>query len=85
MLWWILMVFALAILSYLSTVGALFTLEVRYPFLTSTFINILILACIAGAVVRTLRKMKKGEKEILIQRVKKLEEEVKALKEKSDS
>jgi len=85
MLWWILMLFALAILSYLSTVGALFALEVRHPFLTSTFINILILACITGAAVRTLRKSKKREKEILIQRVKELEEEVKALKEKSDS
>ena len=54
----------------------------RFPFLTAHFINTLILVCIAIMMLRILRRMRKKEKETLAQRIKELESEVKALKEK---
>ena len=80
MLWWVLMLLVLVVLSYLSELDILFTMQMKSPYLVATFINILILACIVGVVLRILKRMRRKEKEALVQRVKELEEELKALK-----
>ena len=77
MIWWILVMAVLGILSYLSAVGTLFIMQIKFPFLTSSFINILILVCMAIVLVRILRRMKRGEKEILSKRIHELETELK--------
>jgi len=82
MIWWILVMAVLGILSYLSAVGTLFVMQIKFPFLTSSFINILILICMAIVLFRILRRMKRGEKESLTKRIRELEAELKALKEK---
>lgn len=84
MIWWILILVVLAILSYLSQVGILFLLEMKFPFLTASFINILILICIAAVLVRILGRTRKKEKEKLNQRIQELEKELKAFKAKKD-
>lgn len=81
MIWWILILLVLFILSYLSQVGILFLLEIKFPFLTSSLINILILVCMAIVLFRILSRMKKGEKENLKKKIKELEAELKALKQ----
>lgn len=81
MIWWILILVVLVILSYLSQVGTLFVMQIKFPFLISTMINALILICMAIVLIRTLKMMKKGEKEKLRQRIQELEAEIKALKE----
>jgi large-conductance mechanosensitive channel len=85
MLWWVLILLVLVILSFLSQLDVLFTMQVKHAYLVSATINILILACIVGVVVRILKRMKGKEKEKLAQRIKELEGELRALKEKSDS
>lgn len=82
MIWWILVMVVLGILSYLSAVGTLFVLQIKFPFLTSSLINILILVCMAIVLFRILRRMKRGEKESLTSRIHELEAELKTLKEK---
>ena len=82
MIWWILILLLLAVLSYLSQVGILFLLEIKFPFLTASFINILILICIAVVLVRILGRVRKREKENLWQRIHELEKELKASKGK---
>ncbi len=85
MLWWVLILLVLVILSYLSQLGVLFTMQIRSPYLVATIINIMILACIFGVVVRILKRMRKKEKETLILKVKELEEKLKAKKEENSS
>jgi len=82
MIWWILILVVLAILSYLSTVGTLFLLQIKFPFLTSSLINILILVCMAAVLFRILGRMKKGEKENLNKKIHELKAELKTLKGK---
>ena len=85
MLWWVLMLLVLVILSYLSQLGVLFAMQIKSPYLVATIINILILACIVGVVIRILKRMRKKEKETLIMKVKQLEEKLKAKKEENSS
>lgn len=85
MLWWVLILLVLVILSYLSQLGVLFTMQIRSPYLVATIINILILACIVGVVVRILKRMRKKEKETLMLKVKELEDKLKAKKEENIS
>ena len=85
MIWWILILFVLFILSYLSQVGTLFLLEIKFPFITSSLINVLILVCMAIVFFRTLNRMKKGEKENLKKKIKELEAELKALKQQGST
>jgi len=66
MLWWVLLLLVLVILSYLSQLGVLFTMQIKSPYLVATVINILILACIVGVVIRILKRMRRKEKETLI-------------------
>jgi len=85
MLWWVLILLVLVILSYLSQLGVLFTMQIKSPYLVATIINIFILACIVGVVVRILKRMRRKEKETLILKVKQLEEKLKAKKEENSS
>lgn len=83
MLWWVLFLLVLVILSYLSQLGILFTMQIKSPYLVATIINIMILGCIVGVVVRILKMTRKKEKETLILKVKELEEKLKAKKEEN--
>ena len=83
MLWWVLFLLVLVILSYLSQLGILFTMQIKSPYLVATIINIMILGCIVGVVVRILKRMRRKEKETLILKVKQLEEKLKAKKEEN--
>ena len=85
MLWWVLILLVLVILSYLSQLGVLFTMQIKSPYLVATIINIMILTCIVGVVVRILKRMRKKEKETLILKVKELEGKLKAKKEEDSS
>ena len=85
MLWWVLFLLVLVILSYLSQLGILFTMQIKSPYLVATIINIMILGCIVGVVVRILKRMRKKEKETLVIKVKDLEEKLKAKKEENSS
>lgn len=85
MLWWILILLVLVILSFLSQLGVLFTMQIKSPYLVATIINIMILACIVGVVVRILKRMRRKEKETLVLKVKELEEKLKAKKEENSS
>lgn len=82
MIWWIFILVILVVLSYLSQVGILFTLHMKFPFLTASLINILTLVCLGVVLFRILGRTKKGEKESLLKRIRGLEQELKALKEK---
>jgi predicted RND superfamily exporter protein len=82
MIWWILILAVLIILSYLSQVGTLFLLQIKFPFLTSSLINVLILICIAAVLFRILGRTRRGEKENLRKKIHQLEAELKALKKK---
>ncbi len=85
MLLWVLFLLVLVILSYLSQLGILFTMQIKSPYLVATIINIMILSCIVGVVVRILKRTRKKEKETLILKVKELEEKLKAKKEENSS
>ena len=85
MLWWVLFLLVLVILSFLSQLGILFTMQIKSPYLFATIINIMILGCIVGVVVRILKRTRKKEKETLILKVKELEEKLKAKKEENSS
>jgi len=85
MLWWVLFLLVLVILSYLSQLGILFTMQIKSPYLVATIINIMILGCIVGVVVRILKRMRKKEKETLILKIKELEEKLKPKKEENSS
>ena len=85
MLWWVLFLLVLVILSYLSQLGILFTMQIKSPYLVATIVNIMILGCIVGVVVRILKRTRKKEKETLILKVKELEEKLKAKKEENSS
>ena len=85
MLWWVLILLVLVILSYLSQLGILFTMQIKSPYLVATIINVMILTCIVGVVIRILKRTKKKEKETLILKVKELEDRLKAKKEEHSS
>ncbi len=85
MLWWVLFLLVLVILSYLAQLSIYFQMQIRYPYVVSAVINILILSCIAGVAVRILKRTRKKEKETLVLKVKDLEEKLKAKKEENSS
>ncbi len=85
MLGWVLFLLVLVILSFLSQLGILFTMQIKSPYLVATIINIMILSCIVGVVVRIMKRTRKKEKETLILKVKELEEKLKAKKEENSS
>ncbi len=82
MIWWILILAVLVILSYLSQVGILFSLQVRFPFLIGSFLTLLILVCLGAVLFRIMKKTRKGEKENYLKKIQELEQEVKRLRAK---
>jgi len=60
-------------------------MQIKSPYLVATIINIMILGCIVGVVVRILKRMRKKEKETLVLKIKDLEEKLKAKKEENSS
>ena len=85
MIWWVLLLLVLVILSFLAQLDILFTMQIKSPYSVAAIINILIMACIIGVVVRILKRMKRKEKETLVLKVKELEEKLKATKEENSS
>ncbi len=82
MIWWILIMVVLVILSYLSQVGILFSLQVKFPFLIGSLLTILILVCLGVVLFRIMKKMRKGEKENYLKKIKELEQELNRLRAK---
>ena len=77
MVWWVFGLVIVTILSYLSDVGVIaFMQDWKVPFLNASFLSILILLCLIGLLVRMMRMSKKGEKEILKEKIKELEKEI---------
>jgi len=60
-------------------------MQIKSPYLVATILNIMILGCIVGVVVRILKRMRKKEKETLILKIKELEEKLKPKKEENSS
>jgi uncharacterized membrane protein affecting hemolysin expression len=60
-------------------------MQIKSPYLVAIIINIMIMGCIVGVVVRILKRTRKKEKETLILKVKELEEKLKAKKEENSS
>ncbi len=83
MLWWILILLVLEILFFLAQLDILFTMQINSPYSVAAIINVLIIVCIVGVIVRILRRMKRKEKETLILKIKQLEEKLKAKKEEN--
>ncbi len=85
MLWWVLFLLVLVILSFLSQLDILLTMQMKSPYLVSAIITILIMVCTVGVVVRILKRMRRKEKETLILKVKELEEKLKTKEEEKSS
>ena len=85
MIWWILALAVLTILSYLVDVGGLaFLKELRIPFLQASLLSVLILLCTLGVLGRMLLMSGRSEKEGLIQKIRELEDKIKALQGKKE-
>ena len=81
MIWWVFLMVIVTCLSYLSDIGVLpFMQELREPLLNASLLSILLLLCLVGLLFRMMKMSKKGEKEALQERVKKLEKELSDLK-----
>jgi hypothetical protein len=82
MVWWIIVLALITFISYLSDVGVVrYIHDIRVPGLNASILSALLLLCMIGALGRLLWKVKKGEKEILAQKIIELEREVKTLKQ----
>lgn len=71
----------LSVLSYLNDTGVMsFLQNVRIPFLHASVLSLLILLGTAGILIRMLWMRRRGEKEGLQERVKRLEKELSGIK-----
>jgi len=81
MVWWIIILAIITFMSYLSDVGAFrYVHDIRVPGLNASILSVLLLFCMIGTLGRLMWKVKKGEKEILAQKIIELERELKALR-----
>jgi len=81
MIWWVCFMVILTVLSYLNDTGVIsFLRNVRIPFLDASLLSFLILVGTAGILIRMLLKKRRGEKEGLKERVKRLEQELSRIK-----
>ena len=81
MIWWVLLMVVITSLSYLADLGFLaFMQEWRVPFLGASMLSVLLLLCLIGLLARMMQMSKKGEKEILRDKVRQLEKELSELK-----
>jgi hypothetical protein len=71
----------LSVFSYLNDTGVMsFLQNVRIPFLHASVLSLLILLGTAGILIRMLWMRRRGEKEGLQERVKRLEKELSGIK-----
>jgi spore maturation protein SpmA len=81
MIWWVGFMVILTVLSYLNDTGVIsFLGNVRIPFLDASLLSFLILVGTAGILIRMLWMRRRGEKEGLKERVKRLEKELSGIK-----
>ena len=81
MIWWVCFMVILTVLSYLNDTGVIsFLGNVRIPFLDASLLSFLILVGTAGILIRMLWMRRRGEKEGLKERVKRLEKELSGIK-----
>jgi spore maturation protein SpmA len=81
MIWWVCFMVILSVLSYLNDTGVMsFLQNVRIPFLHASVLSLLILLGTAGILIRMLWMRRRGEKEGLQERVKRLEKELSGIK-----
>ena len=76
MLLWTLILIVLVILLFISQLGILFPLQLKFTVLSAIFLYILTLICLVIVLLRILTKIKKGERENLLKRIKELEQEL---------
>jgi len=77
MIWWVGFMVILTVLSYLNDTGVIsFLQNIKIPFLHASLLSFLILVGTAGILIRMLLKKRRGEKEGLKERVKRLEQEL---------
>lgn len=76
MLLWTLILIVLVILLFISQLGILFPLQLKFTVLSAIFLYILTLACLVIVLLRILTKIKKGEREKLLKRIQELEQEL---------
>jgi len=81
MIWWVCFMVILSVFSYLNDTGVMsFLQNVRIPFLHASVLSLLILLGTAGILIRMLWMRRRGEKEGLQERVKRLEKELSGIK-----
>lgn len=81
MILWVGFMVILTVLSYLNDTGVIsFLQNIRIPFLGASLLSFLILVGTAGILVRMLWKMRRGEKEGLQEKVRRLEKELSGIK-----
>ena len=81
MIWWVGFMVILTVLSYLNDTGVIsFLGNVRIPFLDASLLSFLILVGTAGILIRMLWMRRRGEKEGLKERIKRLERELSGIK-----
>jgi len=81
MIWWVGFMVILTVLSYLNDTGIIsFLKNVRIPFLGASLLSFLILVGTAGILIRMLLKKRRGEKEGLQEKVRRLEKELSGIK-----
>jgi len=75
MIWWVLVLSALTILSYLADAGVWTLLQdIRIPILNASLLSVLLLLCTLGILIRMLYMRNRGEKERLRSMVHQLEQ-----------
>lgn len=76
-IWWVCFLVILSALSYLNDTGVMnFLQNVRIPLLHASLLSLLMFLNTAGILVRMLWKMRRGEKEGLHEKIKRLEQEL---------
>lgn len=77
MIWWVSFMVILTVLSYLNDTGVIgFLKDVRIPFLEASLLSFLILVGTAGILIRMLWMRRRGEKEGLHEKIRRLEQEL---------
>jgi spore maturation protein SpmA len=77
MIWWVSFMVILTVLSYLNDTGVVsFLKNVRIPLLEASLLSFLILVGTAGILIRMLWMRRRGEKEGLHEKIRRLEQEL---------
>jgi len=81
MIWWVGFMVILTVLSYLNDTGIIsFLKNVRIPFLEASLLSFLILVGTAGILIRMLWMRRRGEKEGLKEKIRRLEQQLSSSK-----